>query len=348
MRISLVKREQASGAVLNFLISALATVMVTRLYLRMTGNPTIAWGQWHIAHLLWGGLLMMAGVVLLLAFEGKGLRKTVTIISGIGWGLFIDEIGKYVTRDNNYWFRPAILFIYLSFIILFLVYRLVERYQPIDPRSQFYWLISRLEKIVEGGVTEQDKYTALKKLESLKNRGGQGVLTAGIEGIIKKVKVVEHEEKLHLAKWISRIFNISYNKIFRRNLVMLMMWGYAVYYSINKIIDAIAIGTSKQKMLTVEKFYANYDFLGRSDGYMIALKIVFEVVAALCFLLGAGYFWSKKRIRGLKYFRYGLLVSILLVAPFKFYFEQYGAVIEVVVSILAYQLVVTYRREAIR
>lgn len=41
---------------------------MSRLALQLVGYPRLGGGGFHIAHLLWGGLLMLAAIVLLLGF----------------------------------------------------------------------------------------------------------------------------------------------------------------------------------------------------------------------------------------------------------------------------------------
>ena len=50
----------------TFLVSAIATLIVIRIFLEATGYPQLGGGGLHIAHVLWGGLGMLAAIVLLL------------------------------------------------------------------------------------------------------------------------------------------------------------------------------------------------------------------------------------------------------------------------------------------
>lgn len=78
--------------------------MVTRVNLAATGYAQIGGGPHHIAHLLWGGLLLIVAFSLLLAFQNPERKIWSATIAGVGFGLFIDEIGKFVTTDNDYFF----------------------------------------------------------------------------------------------------------------------------------------------------------------------------------------------------------------------------------------------------
>src|SRR3954447_15793362 len=76
-------------------ISGVATVLVVRAYLSVTGYPQVGGATLHIAHLLWGGLLMLAGLLCALLVAGGGARAATATLGGIGLGLFVDEVGKF-------------------------------------------------------------------------------------------------------------------------------------------------------------------------------------------------------------------------------------------------------------
>lgn len=106
-----------------FFVAGACSFIGTRIYLALTHYPQIGGHGIHIAHLLWGGLLMMASLVALFGFLGRDLRFKAALAAGIGWGLFIDELGKFITSDVNYFFKPAVALIYAIFVILFVVLR---------------------------------------------------------------------------------------------------------------------------------------------------------------------------------------------------------------------------------
>jgi hypothetical protein len=90
-----------------FLVSAAVMILLIRLQLWATNYPQLGGGKLHIAHLLYGGVLMLIAIGVLVSFVGRTGRLPGAIIGGLGFGFFIDELGKFVTSDNDYFFQPA-------------------------------------------------------------------------------------------------------------------------------------------------------------------------------------------------------------------------------------------------
>jgi hypothetical protein len=109
-----------------FAVAGITTVLTTRTYLALTGYPRLGGGALHIAHALWGVLLMLAGLLSALLFTGGRARARTAVLGGIGLGLSADEVGKFLTQDEDYFFRPAAVIIYLLFAGLLALPPLLE------------------------------------------------------------------------------------------------------------------------------------------------------------------------------------------------------------------------------
>jgi hypothetical protein len=111
----------------NFMIAAIAAILTIRVFLYLTGYPTVGGDSLHIAHMLWGGVMMLAALLLLLGFLGGPVKGAAAVLGGAGWGTFIDEIGKFLTHDNDYFFQPAFALMYVLFVLLYVVWDALHR-----------------------------------------------------------------------------------------------------------------------------------------------------------------------------------------------------------------------------
>ena len=102
-----VKRESAEWYLMVTLVSFAGAVILIRLFLELTGYPQVGNSELHIAHVLWGGLLLFAASLLSLLFANRWAYSAGALLAGIGIGLFIDEVGKFITQNNDYFFPAA-------------------------------------------------------------------------------------------------------------------------------------------------------------------------------------------------------------------------------------------------
>src|ERR1700712_2676443 len=118
-----------------FVIVAFATILITRLYLELTGYPQIGGGDLHIAHALYGGALMMLALIIGWMALGFGARAACVVMGGIGFGLFLDEVGKFVTKDNDYFFGPSAEIMYILVVVILVGARVVRDFRPLRARE---------------------------------------------------------------------------------------------------------------------------------------------------------------------------------------------------------------------
>ncbi|MGB3485142.1 MAG: hypothetical protein WBB07_23365 [Mycobacterium sp.] len=124
-----------AGAAEAFVLIAVATILLTRGYLEMTGYPQIGGGELHIAHALWGGALMMIALLIGWMTLGFGARVTAVLLGGIGFGLFLDEVGKFVTKTNDYFYGPSAEIMYILVVLILVTARVVRDMRPLTDRE---------------------------------------------------------------------------------------------------------------------------------------------------------------------------------------------------------------------
>lgn len=122
----------ALGRFEAFLFSAIATVVLVRAFLIVTGYPKVGGHGLHVAHVLWGGLFMGAAIAIVMVYPGSRWRHRAAIIGGVGFGLFIDEVGKFLTSSVNYFYKPAIAIIYVVFVAFYLIVRELVMRAPLS------------------------------------------------------------------------------------------------------------------------------------------------------------------------------------------------------------------------
>ena len=111
----------------TFLVCAIAAVLGNRFFLILTGYPQLGNGTLHISHAIWGALMMAIAIIFAISYLPPFTRTFVAFLGGAGFGWFIDELGKFITRDVNYFFEPTIALIYIVFVVMYFAFRSVER-----------------------------------------------------------------------------------------------------------------------------------------------------------------------------------------------------------------------------
>ena len=318
----IVRSVDAPSLLQRFLVSGVAALLLLRFYLEITGFPQIGGNGLHIAHLLWGGLLMLAAIVLLLAFLGRTLQSMAAVIGGIGFGLFIDELGKFITSDNNYFFRPTVALIYVVFVALFLVFRLIERVRSHSDQGYLVNALLYTGDDVLHGFDEHRRATALSLLEQVST---PNPVASGLRDALKNVEVVPDPTPGAIVR-IARTIHAGYVRVahapwFSR-LVVIVFVGYVA-------VSVVALGGVLLSGL--QALLARHGLAFDGDVGFSAVSDVMVVIAA--------FEWRRSRLKGLIWFERAILASILLVQPFLFYTQQLPALLWLILDLILLEAV---------
>ena len=216
----LVRNVYAETLLEDFFVSAVASVLVIRFYLYISGFPQLSFGPFHIAHMLWGGFLMLIALVILLAFLNYHMKVVAAVVGGIGFGAFIDELGKFVTRDNDYFFQPTVALIYVVFVLIFFIIRFIVKRQPLSSQECLANAFDIAEQGSMVGISLEEQVLALKLLENCP----RSIARDNLETILQNIQVTYSSP--------SRLLSRLHNKIDRFYEWAVHRWWFAVSLSL--------------------------------------------------------------------------------------------------------------------
>lgn len=184
LRWGLPRDPVATRHLTGFFVTTVLTVAVTRGLLAATGFPQLGGDGLHVAHVLWGGLLMAVALLLLVSFAGPVVRPVGAFVGGIGFGLFIDEIGKFLTDDNDYFYEPAFALMYATLVVLVLAADWLHRRRPHHPREHLAGAADYAVSGIVGGLSTRARLDAERLVEL--GRAAPG--SAEVEALLHEIE----------------------------------------------------------------------------------------------------------------------------------------------------------------
>ncbi|MFC5139374.1 hypothetical protein ACFPK1_14120 [Actinomycetospora rhizophila] len=189
-----VPREDAARSVRLVAVTFGVTVVVTRLYLALTDYPQIGGGEYHLAHALWGGLLLLVGGLTALAWSNRWVSTATAVCVGVGSGLFVDEVGKFITARNDYFTPLAAPIIYAVFLGVLGLAILARRARLDRPRVLAYSVAVRSKDLADGPLRPADRAALLRDLTALATHTSRPDLVAYAAALRPVVEAAPVEE----------------------------------------------------------------------------------------------------------------------------------------------------------
>lgn len=303
----------------SFLVAGVVAVLAIRAFLTATGFPRVGGGEIHIAHLLPGGALMLAGLLLLLAFLDRRIGHVAVILTGLGFGLFVDEIGKFVTSDNDYFFRPAIALIYVVFILVVLVARALAGGTRLTRREALANALDRIARSLGHPFEAEDA----ARVRELLDQAGAGRLATELRALVAASTVPDHDDPFEL---VLRRARAAYVRIvdddrFERGVTLVVV-----------VYAGAAVATGTLALLPGAPAPA-----GGPDVAGLAQAI--SSVAGAVLVLRGTLLLPVDRAAAYEWFARGLLAWILVTQVFVFYASQLEGVLGLTFDVVAYMTV---------
>jgi hypothetical protein len=313
----------------TFLVCAAATIVVLRVYLAATGYPKLGGGGLHIAHVLWGGLAMALAIGILLSFLSQRARVVGAAVGGAGFGMFIDELGKFLTADNDYFFKPTAALIYVVFVICFLAARRLRGGGRLSPVESVANAVEVLREAAGRELEPADRDRALTMLAPV---AGREPLAASLRSLLLSLPVAARRPSSAARVWAwlhSLYLGLLDTRWFRWAVVAifgLQATGTVLGVALLGVLAAVALRGYSGSAFPPDLRVSLGDVPGliRSTASLISAGFVVAGVALL---------W-RSRLRSYRAFELAVMIDLLLVQPFALLVSEFAALSGVIFDLL--------------
>jgi hypothetical protein len=312
-----------------FFVAAVATVLVIRTQLWLTHYPQLGGAGLHIAHLLWGGLFMTIAIGLLVSYLGSAARRVGAVIGGVGFGFFIDELGKFITADNNYFFRPAAALIYLIFVGLFLLTRRLERLRPLVPAERVANATLLAGDAAMGRLDAAGRARALALLDGARDEPLAAPLREMLHGVDvapstgpgRLRRLAEAVERAYLAL-------VSWRGFATVLIAIFALWAaLSVVAVVALVLSPFGIDLGEAAPRFVSDEISELSFVN-------VASVVSSLVSAAFVAVAIAHLRAHRRLVAYAWLERAVLVSIFVTQTFSFVESQFGAVFGLGIALL--------------
>ena len=332
------------------LISFASSVSITRLFLEVTGYPQLGGGELHIAHVLWGGLLLFLGSLLPLIFSNRWALDLSAFLSGVGIGLFIDEVGKFITQSNDYFYPSAAPIIYAFFLLTALLYVRIKRPQEKNSRIFMYHAFQELEELLDNDLSIKEHRQVIQYLEATIDQNEDEQLSKLAEVLLTYLRnresyLVPHKPGFW-EKWYLRIRILETRWLSKKRMRMILvmaLFGWGIY-SIFEPWTILRIFDNPEAMgLVLDNLVTNNLVRNQSGLNWYQAKIGLEGTLGFFSVLSAIFILARKEEIGVNVGIATMLIMMGIANLILFYFDQFSTIVNALFQFIIFLLLARFR-----
>jgi len=345
-----VRRLGAEEYLRLMLYSFAGGVVVTRLWLELVNYPVIGGGGIHIAHVLLGGLLLFWGAMFPLMFSNRWVYSVGAVLTGFGTGLFIDELGKFITANNDYFYPPAMPIIYALFLMLVSFYLRFRNGRSTDERHKLYESLEAMQEVLDFDLDKDECKRLKRKLIEVGHSADNAEYRDLANSLLRFLKMSSVEIAPESFSFFERIFGslrIWVEKVVRRKLFkmfLIVVLGATGFISFFDLVAAMRATVSYEYLVKLTSDVFIYgDLIGTQARVWFLVRLFMEGVVGVVLLYSVRFFVVGKDRKAVEIGQWGLILSLAGVNLLLFYFDQIRAVASVLWDYFLLILILRYK-----
>jgi hypothetical protein len=342
-----IKRVGAEKLLLMTLFSFAASVTLTRLFLALTGYPQLGGEVFHFAHALWGGLLLYIAALLPLLFANRWVYTAGAALTGMGVGLFIDEVGKFITQSNDYFFPLAAPIVYAFFLLTVLIYTRVSRPPARSVRSELFHAFDALEEVLEQDLDPAERAELEERLRYVAEHSTAPDLTRLANALMDFLRYEQFQLAQpprprfwqRMAAGLQRFEARRINRVrLKVALVLALIWLGLTSLAETAVVVLLAAFPSADPLVASSLLDWMQTFFqvdpNLSLTFLLTTNLVLETITGLALLAAGGLLLVRRENWATVVGSLALLFSLTAVNLLVFYYDQFSAVVTALFQLL--------------
>jgi hypothetical protein len=266
----------------------------------------------------------------------------------VGVGLFIDEVGKFITRQYDYFFPAAAPIMYVFFLLVVILVIMIRRPADVDGRVELVQTLEIVREqlyrpldLIERAHIERDMNRVIETDSNLLHKDMARHL---LELVHSDLRTVPEKPPAWWLRIAERLGLWSTEKRLRWLLGMgMFLLGLIILK--NPVQVWLEQSIPNSALLAFLHAHAGRQITPVDAPVLFSTRLILEVLVGLMLLVSVGLLLVGKRRVAFNLGYFSLLVSLAILDMLLFYFEQFSTALIVVFQFILLFGVMYYRKK---
>ena len=290
----------------------------------------------------------------MLIYANRWVYRLGAVLAGVGVGLFMDEVGKFITQTNDYFYPPAASIIYVFFLLVVIFYMEVRRPNRRDARSELYRALDTFEEVLDRDLDDVERSELEGRLHYIVQNAEHYEFSNLAEELLQFVQSKHIPIAQRRQGWFERLLEsvrtFDQRWFTRKRMKVVLLGGLGVLgiWALRDLTLLLLEGESYKYLVQVLVDQITHGRVTSTTSLAwLTAGIGLKAALGLALLVGIGLSLTKKEPQGLRLLYFVLLLFLTVANSLEFYFEQFSTIVPATLQFLLLLLLVHYRRRFI-